>query len=84
VLAVLASSWFNFRTLGLSLDARAGDAVMIPPLAGTYLFFQLIYLVVTTPICWLAAAVLGATLLARAGVEAAGEDPPRRSAHPSD
>jgi hypothetical protein len=38
---------------------------MIPPLAGTYLFFALISAVVTTPIGWVGAAVLVAILLAR-------------------
>jgi hypothetical protein len=38
---------------------------MIPPLAGTYLFFALIRAVVTTPICWIGAAVLVAVLLVR-------------------
>ena len=47
------------------LEAKAGGAAMIPPLAGTYLFFELIHVVVTTPICWIAGAVLVAIFLAR-------------------
>jgi hypothetical protein len=38
---------------------------VIPPLAGTYLFFELMRTVVTTPIGWIGAAVLVAILLAR-------------------
>ena len=38
---------------------------MIPPLAGTYLFFALIRAVVTTPIGWMGAAVVVAILVVR-------------------
>lgn len=46
-------------------DTKAGGAAMISPLAGTYLFFALIRVVVTTPIGWIAVAVLVAIFLAR-------------------